>query len=234
MKRPRIALLAFVVTATALLGVLTGCATTYRVQVNALSDPELAARLRTYTLAPGDKDTRTTDLLYREMADHARAALLSAGLTETDPTSAALRIELTYGTGDPVTRTITSTQPIYSEIGGGIARTTREVKDANGKVSTVTETSVIPGRYERVGTDVTSTTVTTYRKHVQLSARLPGDQGLEVWNASALTDDFNNDIRSMAPYLFAALGPQIGQRTPKAIVVELQADNPAVQRVIKR
>jgi hypothetical protein len=208
---------------------LAGCATTYRVQVSALAHPTLAATARTYTFAtPEGKGTNPGDLQYQEVLRHVQRALATRGFSESTGAEAnGLNIFVDFGVGDPVTRTYTFSTPIYAELGGGYTTRTRRTTDAAGKTSTTTETVRVPGRYERVGTDVTTNSVTTYRKHLRLSARLreagvPPAQGREIWTVTAVCDDQLADLRAALPLLTEAIAPYAGTDTGRAIVVEFE------------
>jgi hypothetical protein len=194
--------------------------------VDALAQPTLAATKRTYTfVAHGGKDQAPGDLRYQEVLRHVEHALASRGFRPaTVPSQAELHLFVDFGVGDPVSRTHTFATPIYAELGGGYATRTRQTTDAQGKTTTTTESVSVPGRYERVGTDVTTNIVTTYRKHLRLSARLrePGVQpeaGREVWTVTAVSNDQRGDLRSALPLLAAALTPYIAADSGRALVL---------------
>lgn len=206
-----------------------GCATTYRVQVSALADAELSAGNRSYSFAAAQGQS-PGDLQLLEAQRQVRAALMQQGFRETGKAEADLNIFVDYGIGDPVTRTHTFSTPIYAELGGGYATRTRQTTDATGKVSTTTEHVHIPGRYERVGTDVTTNSVTTYRKHLRLSARLNESgvgpsQGREVWTVTAISDDQRADLRVTLPLLIEAMAPYLGTDSGRAVVMEFEDKN---------
>jgi hypothetical protein len=206
-----------------------GCATTHRVQVSALADAELSAANRSYSFAAAQGQS-PGDLQLLEAQRQVRAALARQGFRETDKAAANLNIFVDYGVGDPVTRTHTFSTPIYAELGGGYTTRTRQTTDATGKTSTTTETVRIPGRYERVGTDVTTNSVTTYRKHLRLSARLnesgvAPSQGREVWTVTAISDDQRADLRVTLPLLAEAMAPYLGTDSGRAVVVEFEEKN---------
>ncbi len=201
-----------------------GCATTYQVQVSALADAELSAVNRSYSFA-ATQGQRRGDLQLLEAQRQVRATLSRQGFRETGVAAADLSIFVDYGIGDPVTRTHTFSTPIYAELGGGYSTRTRQTTDAAGKTTTTTETVRIPGRYERVGTDITTNAVTTYRKHLRLSARLnesgvAPSQGREVWTVTAISDDQHADIRLTLPLLAEAMAPYLGTDSGRAVVVE--------------
>lgn len=205
---------------------LSSCATTYRVQVSALADTELSAANRSYSFAAAHGQS-AGDLQLIEAQRHVRTALAQQGFRATERTASTLHIFLDYGIGDPVTRTHTFSTPIYAELGGGYSTRTRQTTDATGKTTSTTETVRIPGRYERVGTDVTTNSVTTYRKDLRLSARLNEEgvaphQGREVWTVTAISDDQRADLRVTLPLLAEASAPYLGTDSGQAIVVEFE------------
>lgn len=205
---------------------LAGCAApSHLVRVDAINDPAATPALRTYTLASGAKDIDASSLQFREAASQLRAALARRGYTEApSPADAALHITLAYGIGQPETRTVTHSTPVYAELGGGRVQTVTKTTDASGKTSTTTQTRIVPGRYERVGSDTTTSTYTLYPKHLMLSARETG--GLtantpEVWSATAYYQSASPDLRGDFPILITALEPYLGENTGRVINVKI-------------
>jgi len=209
-------------------GLLGGCTTTYRVQVDALANPALATARRTYAFTTADRNAKMAgELRYGEVLRRVERALAARGFQAVDPGAAELNIFVDFGVGDPVTRIYTFSTPIYAELGGGYATLTRQTTDAAGKTTTTTETVRVPGTYERVGTDVSTNSVTTYRKHLRLSARLREtgvrpEAGREVWTVTAVCDDQVADLRAALPLMAEALTPFIAADTGRAIIVEFQ------------
>lgn len=208
---------------------LGGCATNYHVQVSALANPTLAASKRSYVFAAtGEKGRDLGSLQFQEVLRHVQRALASQGFREAgQPAESDLNIFVDFGIGNPVTRTYTFSTPIYAELGGGYSTRTKETTDSAGKKTTSTETVRIPGRYERVGTDVTTNSVTTYRKHLRLSARLresgvKPENGREVWTVTAVCDDQGADLRAALPLLAEAIAPYAGTDTGRAILLTFE------------
>lgn len=220
----------------------TGCATTYQVQVSALAHPQLAESNRTYVLAAGDAaGPAPGDLQFLEVLSHLRPALAANGFHETDRPAdgATLNLFVDFGVGDPVPYTYTFSTPIYAELGGGYTTRTTTTKDASGRSVTKTESVRLPGRYERVGTDVTVNTITTYRKHLRLSARLreagvPPEKGREVWTVTAIVDDQQSDLRAALPLLAAAIAPHLGRDTRRAVWEKFREQDGRLERVTPR
>lgn len=226
----------------ALLLMAGGCATTHRVQVSALAHPRLAESTRTYVLAAGDAAGHDPgELQYQEVLSHVRPALAASGFRETDRPAdgESLSLFVDFGVGDPVAHTYTFSTPLYAELGGGYTTRTTTTKDAAGKSVTTTESVRVPGRYERVGTDVTVNTVTTYRKHLRLSARLreagvPPEKGREVWTVTAIVDDQHSDLRAALPLLAAAIAPHLGRDTRRAVWEQFREHDGRLERVTPR
>ncbi len=206
-----------------------GCATTYQVEVSALANPALANAKRNYTFATtGAKGRQPGDLQFQEVLRHVQRALSTRGFHETGKSDEnELNIFVDFGIGDPVSRTYTFSTPIYAEFGGGYSTRTRQTTDSGGKTTTTTETVRVPGRYERVGTDISTNTITTYRKHLRLSARLnesgvSPEKGREVWTVTAICDDQRADLRAALPLLAEAMAPYAGSDTGRAITVRFE------------
>jgi hypothetical protein len=226
----------FILAAGAL--VLGGCATTYQVQISALADPNLSGQNRRFQFARGpNTDADQSDLQYREVLRNLSGILSGQGYVQAvDAENPSYTLLVDYGVGEPVTRTYTFSTPVYAELGGGYTTRTKETKDAAGKVTKTTETVRVPGRYERVGSDVSINSVTTYRKYLQLSARLrqdrqPNGQGPEAWTVTAVVDDERTDLRAALPLLVEAMAPYLGKDTHRAIVVEFTEKDGQLQRV---
>lgn len=209
-----------------------GCATTYQVAVSALAAPGLADGGRSYVFVSGSPSNRNTDdLQTQEVLGYVRQALSPRGFQLAgQPDAAQLNIFVDYGIGNPVTHVYTFATPVYAEFGGRIIRQTRTTKDAQGNSVTTAQTVVVPGRYERVGSDVTVGSVTTYRKYLRLSARLrqpgaPAESGQEAWTITALMDDPQTDLRAALPLLAAAITPYAGQNTHQAILLRFRMRN---------
>jgi hypothetical protein len=205
---------------------IAGCAApSYRVRVDAINDLAAMPALKTYVLASGTKDLDPASLRFREAASLIRAALLRHGYTEAPrPADAALRITLTYGIGPAETRTVTHSTPVYAELGGGHVQSVTKTTGPDGKTSTTTKTTVVPGRYERVGNDITTHNYTLYPKHITLSATESADlsnQTRELWNVSASLQNESADLRANLPVLIAAIEPYLGENTGHAITVKI-------------
>jgi hypothetical protein len=221
--------------------ILGGCTTTYQVQVSALADPQLSAASRLYQFAPAQEgDTDQSGLQYREILRNLSGMLAAQGYRlAVDSENPSYTLLVDYGVGDPVTRTYTFATPVYAELGGGYTTRTNETKDASGKVTKTSETVRVPGRYERVGTDVSINSVTTYRKYLQISARLQqgrqsAGQGPEAWTVTAVVDDERTDLRAALPLLVEAMAPYLGKDTQRAIVVEFTEEAGQFQLVNRR
>ena len=206
--------------------IFSGCASTsYRVRVDAINDPASTPALRTYTLASGAADLDPSTLQFREAAGLLRAALARRGYTEAPRAGdAALRISIAYGIGPAETRTVTYSTPVYAELGGGRVQTVTKSTDASGKTTTSTRTTIVPGRYERVGNDVTTSSYTLYPKHLILSARALDSLNPhtpEVWTAAAAYQSRNPDLRGDLPILITALEPYLGENTGRSLIVKI-------------
>jgi hypothetical protein len=210
---------------TALL-LIAGCAApSHLVRVDAINDPAATPALRTYNIASGSKDLDASTLQFREAASLLRSALARRGYTEAPVSAdAALQITLAYGIGQPETRTVTHSMPVYAELGGGRVQTVTKTTDSTGKTSTTTQTRIVPGRYERVGNDITTSTYTLYPKHLALSARETGGLSAntpEVWSATAYYQSASPDVRGDLPILMMALEPYLGENTGRVIDVKI-------------
>lgn len=219
---------------------LGGCSTVYRVQVSALADPEISPETRLYNFSGiQDGDHEPGDLQFREVLRHVSSILATHGYRPAAGSEqASLNMVVDFGVGEPVTHTYTFATPVYAELGGGYSTRTKETRDASGKVTKTQETVRLPGRYERVGTDVSINSVTTYRKYLQISARLresdqPAEKGREVWNVTAVVDDEHTDLRAALPLLAEAMEPYLGKDTHRAITLEFTEKNGRLERVVK-
>jgi hypothetical protein len=204
----------------------SGCATSYKVQVNSIVNPELPPGT-TYVLTTSDPNLPEKDLNYYEVADRVRTALAAKGMYEAaSPAEADIVVTIEYGAHAPKTKvtTVQSTQvlppdPLGREIdpltgrpyppntimigGGGRNSSQYPYPYPTGRSQTVTTTE------ERV-TQVSE-------KYIRLTAReniKPRDRSkkkaAQVWIVEAIIEDEDSDVYKCMPPLVDALTEYIG------------------------
>lgn len=212
---------------------LAGCGTAHIVHVNALNDPSAAPFAGTYEVRPGASDLSATDLQFREVVARLQPALARRGYQPAAPGRPADTVLfVSYGVGPPRTLVYTSSFPVYAETGGGTRTVTTTTRGPDGNPVTTTTTIREPGTIQRVGSDVTTTSVTQFRKHLRLSARPAGvepERNPELWAIEVVSDDERADLRAVLPAMIVAATPWIGGNTGQAIQVRIRPNDPRLQ-----
>jgi len=207
----------------------SGCATSYKVEVNSIINPE-APTPTTYTLTTRDPNLPQKDVAYYNVADRVRTALAAKGMYEAPrPGDADIIVEIDYGEHAPKTKvtTINSTQMVPpSIIGGQIDPLTGRPYPypSNGGITIGGNNNQIDpfntsGRMQSVST--TEERITTVsEKYIRLTAteNVPVPQRArrkpsQVWIVEAIIEDENSDVQDCIPSMVTALTDYIGVST---------------------
>ncbi|WP_455210230.1 hypothetical protein [Kaarinaea lacus] len=215
-----------------------GCASTVKVNVNSIVDPEAAPAGKRYILS---SNKTQDDLFFREFSRYFDTVLQDAGYIKTgNREQADLDILLTFGISDGRTGVFSYASPIYDYVGGETITITEKTSDPSGqKVTTIK----IPARLERVGTSIETRSYTLFNRTATLEARTidkivkdqPEDKPRQapplVWSIYIYSIGESNDLRLVMPYLAAAAAPYIGKNTGQLVEVKLKPDDIAVVRL---
>lgn len=211
-----------------------GCAGTYNVAIDSISDKGAAAKTN-YVLFPGTKHIGEGDLQYREYARYVERALASLGYNKAaDMADADIAIFFSYGIGDPVTKQFNSTVPTWGQVGG--SSHTSGTINTLGDTSIYSETTTHTPAFGITGSAAQSISFTVYRRHIVLDAidleEYRATQTLkQVWKTSATSSGISGDLRKVLPVLVAAAKPHIGKDTGERVKVALTEDDEAILEV---
>ena len=211
---------------------LSGCATTYRLEVDALASPQAAAGKR-FTIEEPAKAEKGSRLRYREAADYVSRALVSRGWDLVDsPRDAEVIISLAAKVSEPLNETERHWDPVYYQSWGYSRVIRTPVIDKSGNVRHVATRIYVPPRTYFAGYDYYDRNVVVYAKTLELTARSPA--GEELWTLAVKTIDESSDLRTYIPLLAAAALPYVGETTDGVVVVSLREEDEAVQYLRQR
>ena len=215
-----------------------GCATTYDVEVDAISRPKApeAVSYRIKNLNPAVEEDA---LRYKEATNYVKAALSGKGMYEAAGDEPAdVIVELEYGVAPPTVRMEEVTVPIYEQRGGGVIYDTQPVADRLGNVTMRTVPVYQPPRQDFVRYETQTVPVAIYEKFLRISARenkpvTDGRNPEEIWSVNTSVEDRSKDLRRYLPILASASMESIGSNTGKLKTVRLKADDENVDFVKK-
>lgn len=192
----------------------TGCATTYRVHVDAVRNASLARdrEYLSYRLVNANPERDSSDLTMVQAAFQVRTALSSKGLFEApEGVAPDLVVEFDCDIDAPRQRVEEFISPVYAER-----------PDKSGVRSQLS--------YELVGEKTTRVVVTVYEKFVRISAReAPGQSDdhppREVWSVVATNVDERSDLDRYVLLLVAAAMDQINADSGGSQAIALRADD---------
>lgn len=218
-----------------LLVLFSGCATTHKVRVDALSMGSVNSGSGfTYVLASGTEGVDETDLFFKTVGRHVNPVLTGKGyrLVE-DPTMAELVIVVDAYMSEPLVETRHYSEPVYLRTGGYYHRYRVPVVNKDGKVVRYHYGYYWDPGYMHHGGWVNSTSqITVYDKVLHLSAKrlLPtGEAGEEEWTTKAVLRNRSTDYRSALPILLMAATPYIGEETEKQETITIREDSPELE-----
>jgi len=213
---------------------VAGCAGTYNVVIDSISDKGVATKTD-YVLFSGTKHIGEGDLQYREYARYVERALASLGYNKaTNVADADIAIFFSYGIGDPVTKQSTSTVPTWGQVGG--SSHTSGTINTLGDTSIYSETTTHAPAFGITGSSAQPISYTVYRRHLVLDAidleEYRATQTLkQVWKTSATSSGISGDLRKVLPVLVAAAKPYIGKDTGEKVKIALTEDDEAILEV---
>lgn len=212
---------------------LPGCATTYVVKVDSISESTTPVSGIKYVLASGMSDVKESDLYFREFAAQFHRILNAKGYVEaTGRADASIAITLSYGTSSGHNELYSYLRPLY-HVSGGENITYKEIKTDSAGLKTETISTVyVPLRTQVIGysTELNSQTVYTHFAILEAEALVNGEAtGKQAWKTTVRLIDPSNDLRRLLPYMAAAAAPYLASNTGAMQSVELKPDDPRVQ-----
>jgi hypothetical protein len=216
---------------------LGACASTVKVQVNAINDPAQPSPGKNYYLHNAQVADGDDELFFREFSVYFEHALKAKDYRRVeDRKDADFIINLSYGVSGGRTGIETYSWPIYETVGGETITYTETKTDSSGTKTTTKGSVSVPLRVQRVGTQVESRSYTVYTHHVILEAHsLTHDgkiqEGPLLWKTIVNRVTESTDLRASMPYMAAAAAPYLGGNTGKQQTITLKPDTPSVQEM---
>jgi hypothetical protein len=227
---------------------ISGCASTYKVEINSITNPEIPNGT-TYVLTTADPNLPDKDFNYPEVADRVRTALAAKGMYEApSPNDADIVVTIEYGARAPTTKTTTvqSTQVLPADpLGMGVDPLTGRPYPNNMGNNSITiggnpsqgQYGQYPGSYpypsgrsQTVTTSEERTTVVS-EKFIRLTARenvKPRERAkkkpAQVWIVEAIIEDEDSDVQECMPPMVSAMTDFIGVSSGGKQTVVVSAD----------
>jgi hypothetical protein len=221
------------------IALLSGCATTYKFKVDAISNPQVntgvSYRITNRNLAGGDEDLRA-----KEAADFVKTALSGKGLYEADSMdSADMIVELEYGMEEPRTKMSTISTPVFAEVPGGVRYVQVPVVGPDGKITYTMIAVREPSTREYIGDQESVVVETVYEKYMRITARQNPKEngadtdGAQIWSVYVTNEDERNDLRQYLPVMASAAIDFIGENSVTQQEVKLKDTDDVVTFVKK-
>lgn len=199
-----------------LVSLLTACSgwNSYPINVSAVALPENQLSSYKKCSLSADHGIDAGSLLFKEYAAYAKLALEDNGIKIVPEAQAVCRVFLSYGVSEPKQRT--TTQYVAADS-----------YQAHRAGLHLTGPADNPYRNEYV--PVTATQI-TYERWLKLDARrkTSAGRGEQLWEVSAKSEGEGNNLRTVYPYLLAALSGVI-QHDVAPMTVYVAGEDPTVQ-----
>lgn len=239
MKRPRCLPFFFLGAALALL--LSGCNTTYDMEVDAIKNPAIQDA-ESYVIIPRDPEQDVNDLRYKETVAYIKTALSGKGMYEAiDATKADMVIEIDYGMEPPRREFQVVEEPVFATIQEpDTVQVVQRQDPKTGRV--ITYTVRVPGRRSRelVGYQERLVSVIINEKYMELTAKenmleaaASDTPAQEIWSVRVRNYDENDDLREYLPIMAASVADYVGEDTGTNHNVKIKENDEVVQ-FIKR
>lgn len=213
---------------------LSGCATSYKVEVDSISQPK-ASEATSYRIVTKNPNADEGSLRHQEATAYVKTALSGKGLYEAPPgQDPDMVVEVDYGVEPPRVVMERSSVPIYAQVGGGV-RYEQVVVGTTSTGAPIVRTVAVyePPRTEVIGYQDVVTPVAMYEKYLRISARenKPMEEGRpppEVWSVNVSSEDKSDDLRKYLPILASASVDYIGKDSGEKQTVTVKETDSAV------
>ncbi len=232
--------LAVVIAAVSL--AFAGCATSYEVKVDAISQPAKVKEAVSYkikTKTTAGTGVQDDGLREQEAANYIKTALSGKGMYEAPTIEAAdMVVELDYGVEPPRVKFDQTSMPLYAQVGGGVRYEQVQVTDQRGNTANRTVAVYDPPRTELVGYQDVVTPVTVYEKYLNITAREnkqaeEGKPPAEIWSVRLSNEDASKDLRKYLPILATASIDYIGKDSTTQKTVNIKESDPGITFIKK-
>jgi hypothetical protein len=194
--------------------------------VNAIADDSIKSQ--TYGLFSGDKSIDEKDLFYKEYRKLVNNSLEKAGFQNTESKKTGdIAIFLTYGIGEPVTRTEAYAIPIFGQTGYSSATTTGHLYGGN-----YSGTTTFNPQYGVTGTTTGYSTTTSYTRFLILDAvDFRSGKPEPRWKVIVASTGPSDDLRRVFPALALAAGQFAGKNPGQTLNFEIQENDSLLQEI---
>jgi hypothetical protein len=185
---------------------------------------------------PGNKDVSADDLQFREYASYLELALAERGFKKAaDIKEADAVVFLAYGIGDPKTNYYSYSMPVWGQTGVSGAYTSGNLNLYGNSATYSQSTTYIP-TYGVTGYTSNLASHTTYTRYIFVDAidNLAFKQTqkmLPIWKTSVFSTGSSGDLRRVFPVMVAAMKSYLGANTKQSITVNLDENDPEVQKI---
>jgi hypothetical protein len=217
----------------------SGCATTYDVKVDAITQPKSKDAATSYRIRNKNPTVEEDNLRYKEATNYVKTALSGHGMYEA-PADAVpdVIVEIEYGVEPPSVKMERTSVPIYAQTGGGVRYNPMPVPVANGSILQRTVPVYDAPDSQLVGYQEVVTPVAVYEKYLHISARenktkAEGTAPTEIWSVNTTFEDESRDIRKYLPLLASASMESIGTDTGSRKTIKLKESDQNVDFVKK-
>jgi hypothetical protein len=220
---------------------LSACATTsYDVKVNAAAKPATKPTI-SYRIESHDPALDPSSLRYQEAETFVKTALSGKGLYEAPKDAPAdLVVEFDFGISPPIVTQKPFAEPVFQDVGASTSfQAVQTGTDTKGNPIYSEVTTRDPGHQEFVGERHYMVSVTSYEKHLLITARenkesAEGSPPRTVWGVDVSTTDESDDLRRYLPVLLAASIDYIGKDSGGEIkTIRIDEKDPAIAFVKK-
>jgi hypothetical protein len=211
---------------------LSGCATTYTLKVDAITNPETAeTNPQSYIIVNKNPDVDESDLRYQETKEWVKTALSGKGLYEApNVESADMIIELEYGMEEPYDRT-TVVQDIHIERDPPSVRTIWIQPEPGAPP--IPQTIVVQGHTRHI--PIQRTIVQTiHEKYLKITAiKTPDDEAVDtkaeqLWSVHVTNEDTGDNLREYLPVMASAAINYIDEDSGTEKEVRIKEDDETV------
>ncbi len=220
----------------AMISLLSGCASSLTMQVNAIADKNLKPTGMRYVLLNGNTKGQEDDLFFREFSAYFVQLLTNKGYQRVKTRDRAdIEIFFRYGVSDGRSGVHTFMHPIYETVGGNSIQFTETKTDSSG-TTTTTGTVHIPASYQYVGTAVESRRYTVFTSSIALEAySVPAGQDAPsiLWKTLVSSTSDSNDLRAIIPVMAVAVEPYLAGNSGKQQSISIKYEDPKVLAIRK-
>jgi hypothetical protein len=216
---------------------VAGCASVprYHVNVDSIQAPGTDDK-KSFVLLPGNKDTPTSDLQFREYAAYINRALISRGFVPAESVETAkLAIFVVYGIGDPQQHQYSYSVPVWGQTGVS-SSTTYGTLSTYGNYGTYSGTTTynptygIKGYSSHVGTRITYFRFLVLDA-IDLSEYRKSKKEVQLWKTTVTSTGSSDDLRRVFPVMVTASKPHIATNSGQQIKVEIGENDPNILEI---